>query len=187
MTGISCSRLDGVSSSDSAIVSFSSVVNNLSASTQDKRSNNLLTETDRDRDWSYLIKSGCTKVEVNLYKEENSKDCYKESTAYHFLNEYQNQPSDISDDCVTTEPKTCLLSKKNNVDQQTAQQSRSLQTGQFSQRRALLKGLCTLGWIFCCPCWTIGLCMREQPNDEDDERDDPCLICSYDVYKTEDN
>jgi uncharacterized membrane protein YfhO len=184
MTRVSYSRPDDVvSSGERAIVSFSSVVNNnLNSSTQDKR---LPTETGRD--WNYLIKSGCTKAEVNLYKGENAKDCYKESTAYHFLNEYQNQPSDISDNCVTTEPKTCLLSKQNNVDQQTAQQGHSLQSRQFSQHRALLKGLCTLGWIFCCPCWTIGLCMREQPNDADDELDDPCLICSYDVYKTGDN
>jgi len=36
---------------------------------------------------------------------------------------------------------------------------------------------CCLGWVFLCPCWTLGVCIREHPETVEDLEEDPCWPC----------
>jgi len=36
---------------------------------------------------------------------------------------------------------------------------------------------CCVGWVLFCPCWTVGVCIREHPDSADDLAEDPCWPC----------
>ena len=47
----------------------------------------------------------------------------------------------------------------------------------------LSSGACCIGWIFCCPLFCLGKCLREPSSleDEEEDRNDPCIPWKYQI------
>lgn len=45
------------------------------------------------------------------------------------------------------------------------------------RKQNIVRGLCFLGWICCCPLMTAGVLIRETPVDPEDFEDDVCMPC----------
>lgn len=52
-------------------------------------------------------------------------------------------------------------------------------------KERLIKALCCMGWVLFCPCWSLGVCLREHPESMEDLSDDPCWPCFYKSKSTD--
>jgi len=78
---------------------------------------------------------------------------------------------------------TLLLGHDSTVERNQRHACASIESFKCSNRKRkkskekLVRVLCFVGWIFCCPCWTLGICLREHPESEEDLQEDPCWPC----------